>query len=197
MSKHIWIVIAALFMQGCGYHFKSSCTIPSVNVQIVKNDEQGKFTNQLIREIGEDGNITYDPSSSQFILAAEITSLDNQNIGYRRDRDGDGTLRKNVRATEGREKMCVKVQILDAHTKQCVYGPVTIEEDVDYDFVDDDSIDDLSFINSQGNRQTVLSFSLGQLESKACAQAAALTPLYRKIARRIVKTMVHEWIQNP
>ncbi len=197
MSKYIWIVIAAVCIQSCGYHFKSSGDVPSVNVQVVQSDEKGLLTNQLIREISEDGNIVYDPSSCQFILAAEITSLDNHNIGYRRDRNGDGTLRKNVRATEGREKISVKVQILDAHTRTCVYGPVTIEEDVDYDYVDDDSIDDLSFIDDQGSRQTVLSFSLGQLESKASAQAAALTPLYRKVARRIVKTMVHEWIQSP
>ncbi len=62
---------------------------------------------------------------------------------------------------------------------------------MDYDYVTQDSLQDLSFVTSSG-RQTVLSFSLGQLESIESAKTAAKEALYKKLAKRIAEALLLE-----
>jgi hypothetical protein len=48
---------------------------------------------------------------------------------------------------------------------------------------------ELSFINPQGKREKVMTFSLGQLDSIEGAQDAAVTPIYEQLAQRIVAAL--------
>lgn len=185
---NIFFVLLFFCFSSCGYKFErsSSSDVVSVNIPIVKGDQKGILTNLIIQKLSQTCVLKYNNShNSDYILDAEVLSISNSKIGYKRERDGEGTLKKNVRATEGRQAAEVKITLLDAITKKTVFGPIIVNSDVDYDYVDDDSLDDLSFINLAGQRQTVLSFSLGQLESKDSAQEAAIKPLFNKLADKI------------
>ena len=118
--------------------------------------------------------------------------INNEQIGYRRNRGSDGTIKKSIMPTEGRETAVAEVTLIDNNTQKIVWGPQQIRAEVDNDYVDQDSLNDLSFVNPQGNRVTVLTFSLGQLESIASAQEAALTPLYRTLAQKIIDAILAE-----
>ena len=76
---------------------------------------------------------------------------------------------------------------------EVVYGPYRVAADADYDYVDGDSIRDLTFIDSSGSTITVLPFSLGQLEPKESAALAATKPLYRRLAQKVVDAISSEW----
>lgn len=72
-----------------------------------------------------------------------------------------------------------------------VIGPQTIKAFADYDYVDSNSLQDLSFIDpSTGTRVTSIAFSLGQLDSVGSAGEDALHPIYRQLAQKIVEGMV-------
>ncbi len=85
--------------------------------------------------------------------------------------------------------MNAKVVLKETSSDQIIQGPFIISADTDYDYVDGDSIQDLAFINSEGQSITVLPFSLGQLESIESAQESATKPLYRKLAQKIADTI--------
>ena len=177
-------------LTSCGYLAgKGDISSPiSMNVPYVKGDKDGMLTAELICNVSSTGCFSYEKTSHR-ILRVDITDLGNEQIGYRRDRHRDGSIKKNVKATEGREKIAVNVSIYDENKGEVIWGPFSFQSDVDYDYVDQDSLQDLSFIDSGGNRQTVLAFSLGQLESIESAKDAALLPLYRSLAKKIAEAL--------
>lgn len=179
---------------GCSYKMDTSDGLVQkrVNVPFVIGDSDGRLTAALTYQLSSQGLLEYSHSKADFILRAEVISLTNDKIGYKKDRDPDGKLRKNLMPIEGREKIEVRVTLLSNLNKEVVWGPKLFSTDIDYDYVDEDSVKDLSFINDSGQRETVLSFSLGQLESVFCAQEAALRPLYIKIAKNIVSVLSSE-----
>ncbi len=82
--------------------------------------------------------------------------------------------------------MRIEVVFYEGDSDQIAYGPYAITASSDYDYIDGDSIQDLTFVDTQGVFTTVLPFSLGQLEPVESAQEAATQPLYRRLAQKIV-----------
>lgn len=72
-------------------------------------------------------------------------------------------------------------------------GPLRFMADVDYDYVDGDSLQDLQFQNAEGQHLIVLPFSLGQLEPQEAAHEAAQKPIYQKLSQKIVDAISAQW----
>ena len=164
----------------------------TVNIPYVTGDRYGLLTEELVYQLSVCGLLEYKPSTADLKLEVEIVDTTNDQIGYRKDRNPDGTLKKNLMPTESRQKVNAKVSLISNLDKEVIWGPKIISADVDYDYVEQDSLRDLSFLNAAGVRQTVLSFSLGQMESVGSAQDSALIPLYRRLAENIVDAIVGE-----
>ncbi len=126
-------------------------------------------------------------------MDVSILSVSNANIGYLRDRTPTGELKPNILPVEARQTIAAKVQLTSTTTKKVIWGPEVITASIDFDFVDQDAINDLSFIDSSGNRQSVLSFSLGQLESFPSAEKAARKSLYKAISQKIIDAIIAKW----
>ena len=115
-----------LILASCqGYHWKERSSFPTLCVPYVVGDKDGRLTNEIVHALEERGSFSYRDFGSDLTLVAEMINLDNKSIGYRRDRDGDGMTRKNLKATEGRQTLGLKAQLIDSKTNQLRWGPYT------------------------------------------------------------------------
>ncbi len=118
-----------------------------------------------------------------------------EKIGFRIDPQlVDGKVRNNLLTTEERKSIAMEVSLCCGN--EVAFGPYQITADVDYDFVDGDSIRDLTFVSPAGETLTVLPFSLGQLEPVDSANEAAMRPLYRRLAQKIVDMVLSQFIEE-
>jgi Lipopolysaccharide-assembly len=179
----------------CSYHLgRSECPQRrTLCISYAKEDSSGFFTSELIKQVSHSSNLEYQYSKAPYSLNLTINSENVSQIGYKYDRNNENVRQNNLKATEGRIKVIATVVIVDNCTQENVFGPFEVSEYGDFDYVDQDSLSDLSFINPQNQRTTVLSFSLGQLESIDSAKEAALKPLYQKLAKKIVDAISAYW----
>ena len=177
---------------GCGYQWQ---TIPhTVLIPYIIGDSDGALTNELVRVLSLSGIGTFCQSGAQYRLQVTILRRENQTIGYRRDRQQvSGENQKNLIAAEARKTVVVEAALYDEVTGKVIRGPCQVDANVDYDYVDGDSIQDLVFVGPNGISQVVLPFSLGQLESIDAAQEAASRPLNVRIAKKIIDAIFCGW----
>lgn len=177
-------------LSSCSYHVigMNENVAVAIAVPYVEGDFKGFFTEALIHALGSSSNLVFDPHADKKLLISIIEEK-TEKIGYRYDRKLDGALKKNLLPTENRQKIKFKLEIVNRSTKKVEFGPFEIADDIDFDYVEEDSLKDLSFIDPAGQRITALSFSLGQLESSGAAEDAAKQALYRKAAKRLVELL--------
>ncbi len=176
------LIGACLVLSSCGYHLPSSSN-QSIAVPYVKGDTSGVFTDFLVRELEMRGWLDYS-SSAPYTLETKIVRDDKDQIGWRYDRkETSATLENRLRPTEGKRTITVLVTLKNEQTGEVLFGPKKVTADVDYDYVNFDTISDLAFSPAPGAPLvSVLAFSLGQLDSVEGAHRAALKPLYRKLS---------------
>ncbi|EKE03068.1 MAG: hypothetical protein ACD_20C00278G0002 [uncultured bacterium] len=184
-----------ILLTSCSYHLGRSQNPEKiiVNVPYVQGDYNGLFTNELIRQISYSANLNYKYSDANYFLKVEIISDSTSQIGYKYDRDNNNERCKTIRATEGRQTIAARISLIECSTNLVKFGPFDVKADSEFDYVDPDSLNDLSFINAEKKRVTVLSYSLGQLESIENAKEAALKPLYESLSKKIVDAILAYW----
>jgi len=194
MMKKCLILLSLLaFLTSCGYHWDDpeqlSAHYQTVAVPYVVGDQEGFLTDELVKAIGLSNQFTY-AKGGELILEGTIVSDQTSHIGWQYDRDPTTGVRINrLVPNEGRREVAIQFSLVSARTGKVLYGPVKVTAQSDFDFVDSDSLLDTSFLTPTGGRQSALFFSLGQLDSMQGAQSAALEPLYRKLAYKIVRGM--------
>lgn len=181
----------------CGYRWEPDFSLgrrPSIYVPFVEGDEEGRLTASIIRALARSGLVDVVQGEGDYRLQVAIVETRGETIGFRRDpQQIKGETRKQLLACEARKAMAVEATVFEGSSDQIVYGPYRIGADVDYDYVDGDSLSDLAFLGPDGQQVVVLPFSLGQLESNEAAQEAAARPLFAQIAQKIVDAIVSEW----
>jgi len=180
-----------LGLAGCGYQTERGEKI-AISVPYVVNDYEGALTEALARAISRTANFNYTQDEGDWILKAKVLRTNNDRIGYRYDRDDkSGKLRDNIIGTENRKEMSVEVSVISAATGKLIAGPQIIKADAEYDYVDPNSLQDLSFIDpATGRRATSIAFSLGQLDSVGTAGEDATYPIFKKLAQKIVDGLI-------
>jgi hypothetical protein len=182
------LLASVAFQVACGYHWTSPEERPSISIPFVIGDEDGALTQELIWAFSRSALAQIANRDARYRLEVQIVEAKNDTVGFRRDKQLiKGKTRKNLLACEGRRAIAVDVTLLQRD--EIVVGPFRVAADADYDYVDGDSVQDLTFTDSQGQFVTVLPFSLGQLEPIESAQEAATRPLYRSLAQKIVDVL--------
>jgi hypothetical protein len=186
-----------LFFSGCGYRWTPDYpegARPTLTIPFVTGDEEGLLTSELVSAFAASGLVRVVPQSGAYRLVVTMGSAQNQTIGFRRDPQKIGSkIKKNLLADEGRKTVQVEAIVFRGETEEVVYGPYLLSADAEYDYVDGDSIEDLTFTTLNGETVTVLPFSLGQLEPIESAEEGVSSPLFRKIAQKMVDAISAEW----
>jgi hypothetical protein len=190
------LLLSSSLLTGCGYRWQPDfpdCTRPTLTVPFVRGDEDGTLTAEIIYSLSSSGLVNVCSKGGEYDLQVSVLGDTNEKIGFRVDpQKVDGEVRKNLLCSEERRVMTLEILLLKG--TEVAYGPYQLSMGVDYDYVDGDSIQDLTFINPAGTVVTVLPFSLGQLESVESANQAATKPLYRRLAQKIVDVIsAEEW----
>lgn len=187
-------VLCLAVLSGCGYHFEGGedkGKMVTVSVPYVKGDGEGLLNSALVKALSASGMFDYVQNGGELILEAAIIADGDERVGYRYDRDPTtGKRRKNIVGTENRRGMSAQVSLIDAYTHEILVGPQVIRSTTDYDYVDSNSIRDLTFTTPQGVPQRVLDFSLGQLDSVEGAHDDTNEVVYQLLAQRIVDGLI-------
>ncbi len=179
-----------LFLSGCGYVWQNRSGDYSVSVPYVAGDSDGSLTAELVRALALSEVIHVTQSEAPYQLQARLIENNQEVIGYRRDRQQIGSKnQKNLLAVEARKTVVLEASVYEQASRSRIAGPFSVEASVDFDYVDGDSTQDLTFIDSHGNNQVVLPFSLGQLESMDAAAEAARRPLHEELAKKLVDAL--------
>ena len=190
-SFFLFILIS---LYSCGYHFSDRTAFKSfstIQVPYVKGDLEGRLTSAIIKRLNTSSKWIYTGSMSDVILEVEIIKNENHYIGYQYDRvDTAGApLINRLVPNEGRRSVFARVTLFDSNKNNILYGPYEIESSADYDFVNFDTYKDLAFVNAQGQAQSVLAFSLGQLDSSEDAKEAVLSAAYQSLAEKMISAL--------
>lgn len=178
----------------CGYRFSEGAALKpysTISVPYVKGDLDGRLTSAIIKRLSTSSKWIYTKGPSDFILEVEIVKNNNYYIGYQYDRvDSPGApLINRLVPNEGRRDVLLKVILFDSHRKKILHGPYEVASSADYDFVNFDTYKDLAFVNSQGQAQSVLTFSLGQLDASEDAKDAVLSAAYESLAEKMISSL--------
>lgn len=146
------------------------------------------MTAHLIYELEKTGLYQFVKDKGDLVLKVAIIGDQKETIGYSFDRHAEsGKIEKNLMATENRRNLTATISLYDG--EEVIVGPLEITAGGEYDYVDVNSLRSLSFINENGKREKVITFSLGQLDSFEGAEDNVLTPTYRLLAGKIVRAL--------
>lgn len=193
--KKLFFLFAFLSCSGCLYKCSNQSEIAhkSISIPYVDGDSFGQLTQSLIYQISSSGLFEYKQKLSDYRLEVAIVSITNDKIGFKRDVKKDCAdtekKRKNLLPIESRENIAAQVSLRENLCGNIVWGPKTITADMDYDYSEQDSTKDLSYLGLDGQRESILTFSVGQMETVSTAQDSALRPLYEKLAKNIVQAL--------
>ncbi len=188
------LTLTALVCGGCGYRFEGSeqdGNAVTISVPYVNGDIEGQLNSELVKALSSSGRFDCVQNGGQYILEVSIIADSDDSIGYRYDRNPtSGKLRKNIVGTENRRTISAEMRLVDSYTRDILVGPQIVKGYSEYDYVDSNSIRDLTFINTHGVPQTVLNFSLGQLDSIEGAHDDSSIVAYRNLAQKVIDAMI-------
>lgn len=175
-------LLLLIFLTACGYHLGDQAIVNhyrTISVPFVQGDRDGRLTEAIVREIGRTGRLRYVSSGGQLCLKGEITGCHQENIGFEYDENLEGKRTDRIVPTEARLVYCVRFSVTSR--QGTVIGPVEVTEEIAYDFDPIDNDDELAV------------FSVGQFVIYDQAQEIALTPLYDRLARKVVAYLNAAW----
>ena len=183
--------MCSLLLSGCGYRTDEgeiSSHFPTISISYFSGDQDGTLTDTVIKGLSTSGEFEYATSGGALLLEGVVISDSSEHIGYQYDRHPTSGVRINrLVPNEGRREIKVRISLIDSHSQKVLYGPFDVSATSDYDFVDSDSLQDTSFIGNAGARQSVLFFSLGQLDSAQGSHATSRIPIHERLAVKIVE----------
>lgn len=163
-------------------------------ISFIPGDENGQLTNEIAVALSRSGLVRVHHAQGDYRLHVSIKEEKSDTIGYRINREEiNGKNKREIIPTEGRREMVLEVTLFDNVSDRIAFGPYKIWAEACYDFVNGDSVQDLTFIDASGALATVLPFSLGQLEPNEAAQQAAARPLYARLAQNLVDALASDW----
>jgi hypothetical protein len=169
-------------LTGCGYTLNTVPGFndaPTISIPYVEGDVDGQLTAALIQQVSISGEYVYRASGGEYTLAARIIDDTYENIGFRYDRSRKGCLKHYIIPVEMREGLLIEVQVIASCSGETILGPNRLYADLEYDH------------DYYSIRDGINVKSLGQLTDIDSAEDAAKTPLYRKLAEKVVSWLIY------
>lgn len=179
MRKKLSCYFLSLLLCGCGYHLEKEGM--TLSIPYALGDKDGALTDELVRQVAARGKYRVSGGDSEYRLEAKIVEDRQEVIGYEYDHQRNELFNRLV-SNEERRSVEVEVTLIHQATGKVIRGPEKVRMDADYDFVDPESLPDVT-VNS--TPESTLAFSLGQLDSVEGARAGSLASLYRRLAQKI------------
>lgn len=181
----------------CGYQC-TSCPVQStaamrIAVPLIRGDDSGDLRNALARAVASVPGIVYSSSpDAPYHLQVKIISDANEKIGYVWDEEPlTGAWIKRLYPNEGRRKVKISVALREMKTKKALIEPFELNGWADYDFVNPTALKMIEFTDEAGDQQSVLQYSLGQLDSEEGARSEAYSPIARTLADEVALALTH------
>lgn len=182
--KGIAVVLTLFFLTACGYYAGDGSLAQqyeTVSIPYAKNDLDGFLTKELVRVFATDSDLTIRNSDADLILNVELLNIDEENIGFRYDRNKRGEFIHEVIPVETRLVARACISLVDAETGCLIVQPIVIEATYDFDH------------DYTSPQNSVNIFSLGQLTDYDEAYDAAVKPLYHNLAKKICDYVSDVW----
>lgn len=181
------MLFGLVFLGSCHYSCPPKTPV-SVSFPFVEGDTSGQLTQELVHAFYENPWFQYKNQAGDIQLHLKIISLNTEITGYRKDSlKGE---KKYLRPIEGKSRVGIEVKAFSMGCTEPLFPPFQVVSEIDFDYVDGNASSDLSFVDLEGKKETVLRFSLGQLEPKDSAEEACLLPLYHDLAQKMVQQLL-------
>lgn len=181
---YVLALTGSCLLSSCQYQFgrgELSQRYATISVPYAEGDQQGELTTEVIRNLSTSGAFRYVNTGGDLILKIKLIDLRDENIGFRYDRKRRGKLKHSIIPTETRVTALAEVLLIEAGTGQTIRGPTRIKASTEFDHT------------YYYTRHEINVFSLGQLSDIDAAQDAAMLPLNRYLAERIVDYVINSW----
>lgn len=196
-------VLCSLAFVSCGYRAVSAVSGAdgeqvAISVPLIETDNEGILRNQLAEQLSASGKYCYSSSTNtRYQLIVKNKSDATEQIGYLWDvNPKTGERFTLLYPNEGRRLSTFEVSVYDTHKKKTVVPAFRVSSHVDFDFVNPTDPKDIVFTDLQGQKQTVLQYSYGQVDSEEGAKLESYQPLYQHLAKQIIMNLLRKNISD-
>lgn len=194
--KSVFItVLLALACTSCRYQAASlninGDAVVETSIAVIKKDPQGYLRNYLAREMATTGSLYYKDTNAKYTLKVSIEEDTNSKITFLWDRNP--VTNENLKVfypSEGMHEVVAKIELVDTQTGDAVIEPFFLNASADYDFVNPTVRNSVQFRDALGGEESILQYSLGQLDSEEGAKEASYNPVYQRLAKKIVNRLI-------
>ncbi|MCH9616970.1 MAG: hypothetical protein SP4CHLAM5_05570 [Chlamydiia bacterium] len=195
MKPFFALTTLALLFSSCRYGAATlninGDTIVETSIPVIKKDPEGFLRNYLAREMASSRSLYYKDTGAKYSLKVSIEQDTNSKITFLWDRDP--VTNENLKVfypSEGMREVVVKVELVEEESGDAVIEPFFISASADYDFVNPTVPDTVQFLDALGGEESVLQYSLGQLDSEEGAKDTSYNPVYQRLAKKIVNRLM-------
>ncbi len=194
--KYLFVMPVFFVLSACEYKCAFQDreeTALSIEVPYIQGDMDAQLNSSLIYELTASGRFSPVQKGGDLLLKVSFVSNAQDRIGFRYDRDNpSGKREKNLLGVEGRHTGEVEVLVIDNRTNKVLIGPCIVSSYIDYDYTDPGSPRDLLF----ADKEPVIQFSLGQLDSSDSAFDDSTKPLSHKLSQKIVQGLLNTLVET-
>lgn len=191
MKYGIYVLGLSIFISACSvYRPAAVCTI---DIPLIKKDDHGLLRDALVTEIAKSPFMAYSADTGEYELRLEVVKDKTENVSFFYETDAKtGKATDKLVADEQMRTLVVKAALFSKRLNADVVAPFIVSARVDYNFANPSSLSNVQFTNLQGAQESLLQFSLGQLDSEEGAQSASYAPAYRRISEQVMAVLSHQ-----
>lgn len=186
----ILLLIICVTLSSCGYrgvYCDPKVHAKPVSVALISIDDNGIFRQKLARALSATGQYYYSSYPTRYQLCVEILQNQTHMVGYMWDRSPiTGVRLDRLYPSEQRRFIKAKVTLKDTELKENLINPFEIYTQVDFDFVNPTVLKNVQFKDVFRQTQSVLQYSLGQLDSEEGGQNESYEPLFDLLTEKII-----------
>ncbi len=182
----------------------SEYTPLKVCIPLIEGDKQGQLTAMVIRKLcSQSMTWNYEPvqSRADYVVHLAIINAESNPLGFKYDSlnvydsshisDFIDVRVDRLVQDEVRRVIVLEGRLCKGVKNKQVGDSFRVEGSCDYDYLNSYAVFDAAFINQEGDLESVLDFSLGQLDGLDGAQTTSTEALYSDVADNFIEGLNH------